>query len=82
MYSVSCAPCEGLRRPNITNIEKEGEGGAGVVSDAQPAPRGGDIEAMQQKAERDATPDLLLKTSRCSTCNIHLMIDETLETCI
>jgi hypothetical protein len=34
-------------------LRKRGRGGAGVVSDAQPVPRGGDIEAMQPKARRE-----------------------------
>ena len=58
MESVPCAVSRGHATPNVTTMEKEGEGAA----DAQPTLRGGDIEARQHKSEEgDATPDLLLK---------------------
>jgi hypothetical protein len=69
--------------PNITNIEKEGEGWRrcriGCPAGAERRRHRGDAAKGE---ERDATPDLLLKISRCSTCNIHLMIYKTLKTCI
>jgi hypothetical protein len=34
-------------------LRKRGRGGAGAVSDVQPVPRGGDIEAMQPKSRRE-----------------------------
>jgi hypothetical protein len=39
----------GPRRPNVTDIEKEGEG----ATDAQLAPGRGNTEARQQKARRE-----------------------------
>jgi hypothetical protein len=49
-------PCRPEHHPHQEEREEE--------VDAQPAPGGGwDIEASQQKARRNATPDLLLKHS-------------------
>jgi len=57
------APTQGPRCLKRHQHREEGEGAA----DAQPAPGGGDTEAMQQKARRkDATPDLLLKHSNAT----------------
>jgi hypothetical protein len=39
-------------------------------------------EMIQQKVgRRDATPDLLLKTSKYNSCNIYLKTVKTLKTC-
>jgi hypothetical protein len=54
-------------------------GGADVVSDAQPAPGGGDTETRQKKTKRDAISNLLLKHLHTTLAHICLKTDETLE---